>query len=229
MTDAPGSFDAIHLVVREVSAHIESGVPDSSEGGWEVLAAQPATYDLLTLRNGVFATLGVATVPAGHYTQVRLKLDPGSNIVVDGVEHPLKVPSGLQSGLKLVGEFDVPAGGTTDIVLDFDASRSVILTGNGSYMLKPVVKVLPVSTAGAITGTVEPAGTATKIFALQPPDTLGTTEAEADGRYTLSVLAAGTYSLGFHPAAGFRDTTLSGIVVTAGTTTVVDTVALTPQ
>jgi len=37
------------------------------------------------------------------------------------------------------------------------------------------------------------------------------------------------YSVGFHPAAGFRDTTLAGVAVTARTTTDVGTVVLTPQ
>jgi hypothetical protein len=238
MTDAPGDFQSVSLVVTQVSAHLggadefaDAGddSADTTSGGWVVLNNTPATYDLLTLENGVFATIGLAKVPAGHYTQVRLKLGPGSTVTVDGVQHPLTVPSGLQSGLKLVGSFDVPANGLLDIALDFDAAHSIVLNGAGEYHLKPTVKVLPFSTAGAIAGLVSPAGTPTTIYAIQAPDTVGSTTAADDGHFTISVLAPGTYSVGFHPAAGFRDTSLAGIAVTAHTTTDVGTVVLTAQ
>ena len=61
MTDAPGDFQAVNLVVREVSAQHADG-----NGGWEVLQSGTRTYDLLQLRNGVFATLGISQLPAGR-------------------------------------------------------------------------------------------------------------------------------------------------------------------
>src|SRR5690242_3252804 len=114
MTDAPGDFQEVNLSILQVSAHFggaEAEGESDSTGGWQVLRSDPMNVDLLTLRNGVFTTLALAKVPAGHYTQIRLKLGPGSNVVIDGVAHPLTVPSGLQSGYKLVGSFDVPANG----------------------------------------------------------------------------------------------------------------------
>jgi len=226
MTDAPAEIQAVNLVVTEVSARTETS---DTTSGWQILNATAQTYNLLSLQNGVFATIGDASVPAGTYTQVRLKLGAGSTIVVDGVTYPLTVPSGMQSGLKLNGSFNVPAGGTTDIALDFDASRSIIQNGAGDYILKPVVKIMGVSSAGAIKGVVQPAGVTTSIVAVVA-DTLGTTVAAADGKFTLSVLPAGTYTLRFDPAStAYRDTVLTGIVVSAGSTTDVDTVALTLQ
>jgi len=226
MTDGPGDFDAIHLVIRDVSARLEG--TDSTED-WVTVNPDSATYDLLTLRNGVFATLGSALLPAGHYTQIRLRLGPGSNVVVGGVTYPLTVPSGMQSGLKIVGTFDLAANGLTDVVLDFDAQRSVVLTGNGKYLLKPVVRAVMMTTAGAISGTVAPAGTATSVFAIQSPDTIASTIAAADGSFMLSALPAGTYGVAFHPDTAYRDTTISGVLVSAGNTTSVGTVQLTHQ
>ena len=241
MTDAPGDFEHVYLVVDQVSAHLAGSGDEGttfvqadtdtvvSEGGWIVLEDTPATYDLLALQNGVFTTIGLGKVPAGRYTQIRLKLGSGSTVVVDGAEHALTVPSGLQTGLKLVGNFDVPANGLLDVALDFDAARSVHQNGRGTYILRPTVKVLPFSTAGGITGLVAPAGTETSVYALQAGDTLGTASAAADGRFTLGVLAPGAYDVAFHPAAGFRDTTLAGVAVAPGATTDVGTVQLTAQ
>src|SRR5689334_9121263 len=210
MTDAPGEFQEVNLSIIQVSAHLDGpeaeGESDST-GGWQVLRADPMNVDLLTLRNGVFTTLALAKVPAGRYTQIRLKLGPGSNVVIDGVTHPLTVPSGLQSGYKLVGSFDVPANGLLNLALDFDAARSIVLTGSGTYILKPTVRVMPFSTAGSITGQVLPDSVATTVYAIQAPDTLGSA-VTSGGFFSVDVLPAGTYSLAFHPSTAYRDTTL---------------------
>jgi hypothetical protein len=231
MTDAPGDYEHVNLVVTQVSARME-GV-DSTEadttGGWVVLNNTAATYDLVTLQNGIFTTIGTGLVPAGRYTQLRLKIGTGSTVVVDGVSHPLVVPSGAQSGLKLVGAFDVPASGVVDVALDFDAQRSIVLTGAGTYLLKPVIRVLPTTASGAITGTIAPAGTPATIYALQASDTLGSARAADDGRFTLAVLASGLYAVGIRPDSAYRDTTLTNVSVSAGSTTDLGTVQLTHQ
>src|SRR5512139_4051913 len=54
--------------------------------------------DLLSLNNGVSDNLGQTALPAGHYTQLRLLLDPGGNsVVVPGsiAETPLVTPSAV--------------------------------------------------------------------------------------------------------------------------------------
>ena len=225
LTDAPGDFEEVNLVVTGVSIHRG----DEDSGGWETLKHDTTTYDLLQLRNGVFTQLGAGDVPAGHYTQVRLHIGEGSNVVVDGVVHPLTIPSGMQSGYKLVGEFDVPAGGGVELTLDFDAARSVLLTGNQQYKLKPTVRVIVnhVATTGAIIGHLLPEGVAASIYALAGTDTVQTTAAGSDGRFTLAALLPGSYSVAVHPTADYRDTTLTGVDVAAGATTDVGDVQLT--
>jgi Domain of unknown function (DUF4382) len=225
MTDAPAAIDAINLDIIEVSAH-RAG---DEATGWEVLRTDTLSVDLLTLRNAVFTTLATARVPAGNYDQIRLLLGSGSTIVVDGVTYPLTVPSGQQSGLKIVGAFNVPANGVIELQLDFDAARSIVLTGSGTYILKPVVRIMPAATAGAIRGKVLPENVPTTVYAIQASDTLGSAMTETDGDFTVSVLPAGVYSVAFHPTGAYRDTTLVNVNVTAGATTDVGTVQLTPS
>ena len=225
MTDAPAAIDAVNLVITQVSVNQSSS---DAESGWEVLRTDTMDVDLLTLQNGVFTTLATGRVASGPYQQVRLKLGAGSTVVVDGVTHPLTVPSGMQSGLKLVGPFNVPSGGAVDVALDFDASRSIFQTGNGTWMLKPVVHVMPMIAAGSIKGHVLPETVSTSVFAMQATDTLGTAVTGVDGRFMISVLKAGTYSVHFDASGAYRDTTLTGVNVTAGATTDVGDVTLTP-
>lgn len=220
MTDAPGDFDAVNLVVEEVAAHRDEGT------GWEVLNGTPGTYDLLALTNGVFAELAVASIPAGHYTQVRLKLGEGSTVVVGGVTHPLIIPSGLQSGLKLLGEFDVPAGGGFDLGLDFDAARSVIDNGDGTWKLQPTVRIMPLAAAGAVRGSISPSSVPAEVRAMQGGVMIAATPVAGDGTFQLSMLDAGMYDVTVFPWYGYRQTTVPGVSVSSGATTDVGVIEL---
>lgn len=232
MTDAPGDFDEVNLVVTEVSVRREFATGDTDSvsdtaGNWIVLSDGAKTYDLMDLRNGVFTTIGEADLRAGHYSQMRLRIGAGSTVVVDGVSHPLVVPSGAQSGLKIVGDFTVREGSTTEIGLDFDAARSVFATGNGTWMLRPVVRLMHVANAGAITGQVVPDSTAATVWVLQSPDSIASTAVRVDGTFRFSLLPAGTYAVRVEADSGWRDTTIAGITVAAGGTTNLGAVALT--
>lgn len=228
ITDAPATVDAVDLVVTQVAIH-GAGVAADTSSGWQVLRSDTLHVDLLALRNGVFATLAQALVPAGHYTQIRLKIGAGSTVTVDGVTHPLTIPSGFQTGYKLAGSFDVPANGLIDLGLDFDAARSIHETGSGVWMLDPVVRVVPFSTAGAISGRLQPSGVAATIVALSGADTVGTTAPAADGSFTLALLPPGTLTVGIHPASGYRDTTITGVTVVSRQTTQLGIIPLSPQ
>jgi hypothetical protein len=59
------------------------------------------------------------------------------------IEEPLDTPSAIQSGIKLIHQFTVDSGQRVDLLLDFDACKSIVQTGNGKYKLKPVIKVIP--------------------------------------------------------------------------------------
>ena len=224
LTDSPAPFDSVVLMIREVAVH---GTADSVN--WIRFVPATTAYDLLTLQNGVFAQLGTWTLPAGHYTQVRLLLDPGSYLVMDGNRVPLTIPSGLQTGLKLIGQFDVPAGGLVDLGLDFDAARSIHETGNGRWMLKPTVRVIPRSVTGSIIGTIVPADTASSVFAMMGSDTIASAVTGTGGAFTLSLLPAGTYNVAIDAPVSLVDTTLTGVAVVAGQATDVGTVTLSPH
>lgn len=106
------------------------------------------------------------TVPSGHYNWIRLKANAvcdalDSFIEINGVMHPLWIPSGNQTGLKLVRGFDIPAGGTADFTIDFDLRKSINHPQgqghcSGNYKLKPALRIVDNTRVGSISGTVEP-------------------------------------------------------------------------
>lgn len=152
LSDAPGEYKAVYVTLKEVQLH-------KSGGTWESICTVGRTFELLSLRNGIRAPLGLRDLPAGEYTQLRLLLserpDKEKNLL--GHEHPyanylilndntiqeLKVPSALKNGIKLVGDFNVHAGRTHLVTLDFDAGSSIVEAGkSGQWLLKPVIKMI---------------------------------------------------------------------------------------
>jgi hypothetical protein len=205
LTDAPAcGFDAVNVTVAKVRVHQSASAADT-DGGWTDITLNPARkINLLALTNGSLDVLGTAPLTAGHYTQVRLVLDANAannmaNSVVPtgGVEQNLDTPSAVQSGLKLTGQFDVLAGQQVDLVIDFDACKSVLTKGNGKYALKPVIKLIPAVLNG-IGGVISPAllSKHVMISAQQNGVVIAATAPNAiTGDFLLSRLVPGNYDV----------------------------------
>jgi len=172
VTDAPPDDDvtSIMVTVGEVKIHKavaeqeqehqgtenatqtqeqEQQQEQQGEGEWisiEITGANP--FDLVELKEGgLEELLASENVTAGKYTQIRMTVD---NIEVSLGESDL-VEATLPSGeLKFVRPFDIVEGETTVLLLDFDADKSVTVTGGGKIIVKPVVKLAITSPASAL-------------------------------------------------------------------------------
>jgi hypothetical protein len=153
--DSPYS-DAKSLLVTfsEVTAHRDG------QGGFTTLpfgetGATTRTCDLKKLVDAQ-DVLGVGTLPEGHYTQIRLVVssatlyfdNPAAGpacattvVAPEGRSANVEIPSGE---VKLNRGFDVSSTGATTILLDFDGDRSVRETGNGRFMMTPVIGIVSV-------------------------------------------------------------------------------------
>ena len=159
------SYESVYVTIKEVQVCREEG----DTGEWITVATLNETYDLLTLVGGVMATLGQKELEPGTYNQMRLILGneydesqhpyPQYLIDKDQVAHELKVPSGYQTGIKLVSQFEIVENLTTELILDFDVSRSIHLAGQasqngGKYILKPTIKVIGTHNRAVVSGIV---------------------------------------------------------------------------
>lgn len=149
MKDSPFSdAKALLVTISKVTAHMADGT------SWTTLpftgGATSRTCDLKRLTNTT-DVLGTGTLTAGHYTQIRLTVASatlyfdnattgdvcGATMTTPlGLKAEVKIPSGE---IKLNHQFEVPAGGTTSILLDFDGDKSIKLHGNGDYQMSPPV------------------------------------------------------------------------------------------
>ncbi|GAC1458933.1 MAG: DUF4382 domain-containing protein [Steroidobacteraceae bacterium] len=141
-----------------------TGVELTADGGnpVDITFAQPKTIDLLSQSGTASAVLFNQPIPAGSYGQIRLMVvadgDPNNSYIklADGSVHGLQVPSGSETGLKLVSGFTVPKSGVVDYTIDFDLRQAIVAAPGQSptYFLKPVERLVDNTAVGNIQGSV---------------------------------------------------------------------------
>ena len=232
LTDAPAcGYDQVNITIDRIRVNQNANASDT-DSGWTDIVLNPARkIDLLELQNGVMEALGETPLQPGKYTQLRMVLVENSNsnplansvVPTGGEETELNTPSGSQSGIKVNMDVDVAEGQAVDLVLDFDACRSVVKAGNsGRYNLKPVIEATPLYTkAGqAVVGYVDPAiALPTTLVTVQQGGVVAkATVPDAAGKFTLYPVPAGNYEL-VVTAEGRATAVMTGVPV--------DTVAVT--
>lgn len=238
LTDAPANYQEVNVDVQGLRIHYTPADNDTvsadtaEHGKWIDLPVEPMIVNLLELTNGVDTLLASAELDPGHYKNLRLILGDQNTVMVDSVTHDLKVPSGQQSGYKIKFKTDLEEGEEIDVVIDFDANRSVVKAGrSGLFILKPVLKAFTENgeetEVGSISGTVEPVEANPNVYAIMNGDTSSTQADTASGEFLIRGLEEGLYDLSIEPTnEQYSDTTLSDISVEAGEETSVGTVTL---
>jgi len=243
MDASTDEFQAVVITVDEVQVHLRGN--ENNPNNWQSVEMydSPLTVDLLELVNGVREELGIAELPAGHYTQMRLIIGqtaddpdlPYANFVIDKstppVTHELKIPSGFQTGEKIVGGFQINDNQTTELILDIDACRSVVKSaGNsGNWLLKPTIRVSNPELYAIITGTVTDAANTDEgiegvnvsaqfydAFSTDEKDRVtiqASTITDLDGGYKLFVAPGAYYLVAY---ADGKDPVIREIVVESG-------------
>lgn len=157
VADAP--VDGAQAVVVKFT-----GVELTGNGGNPVTInfAQPKTIDLLKDSGTASAMLFDQPIPAGNYGQIRLMVvadgNPSNSYITlsDGTQHALQVPSGSESGYKLVSGFTVPSSGVVDYTIDFDLRKDLTCPAGQAPVctLKPADRLIDNTAVGNIQGAV---------------------------------------------------------------------------
>ena len=137
MTDDPlDNVDQVNIDLQRIIV-ITKGGRDSVD-----LGTNAGIYNLLDYQGDLDTLIGSAVLQADSIQQVRLVLGSENTIMVDSVLHELKTPSAQQSGLKINVHAALADLDVYNLLIDFDAEKSVVEQGNGKYLLKPVIKVM---------------------------------------------------------------------------------------
>jgi hypothetical protein len=185
-------------------------------------------------------------IPAGSYGQIRLMVvadgDPSNSFIIlsDGTMHGLQVPSGSETGLKLVAGFTVPESGVVDYTIDFDLRKAITCPPGQApaCILKPVERLVDNTSVGNIQGSVSatlvPDGCTPGVYlysgTVTMPEDMNSTASAGDMNqplasrvpvatsqppyyYQFTFLAPGTYSVAFTCQAAMDDPDLADSAV----------------
>jgi hypothetical protein len=127
------------LNAEEVNIEILSVVLVGEEGKVEIeLNTISGIYNLLDFQGDVDTLIAAGNYDLSEIEEIRLVLGDDNTIKIDGEIYPLSIPSGSQSGLKIIINEDLLGQSLVSLLIDFDACKSV-KENNGKYVLSPVI------------------------------------------------------------------------------------------
>ncbi len=135
MKDAPidlNKVEHIYITISEISAQ-------KAGEGFVTVLQEETTLDLKELME-TRRLVSEVNLDEGRYTQLRLVVTKGE-IVYEGISYDLEIPS---VEVKIPCVFEVTTGGTVEIILDFDAKKSILVVEAGvslKFILRPVIVV----------------------------------------------------------------------------------------
>ncbi|OFX50238.1 MAG: hypothetical protein A2066_05895 [Bacteroidetes bacterium GWB2_41_8] len=189
-------------------------------------------FNLLDLQNGVTAELLSLDIEVGSYDLIRLHVADAEIILNDGTNFDLKIPGGTTSGLKikLSPELVVESDVESEVVLDFDVSKSFIVQGNTKnpdqikgFLFKPVVRAMVQKYSGIIEGKVSENETTpiaeAHVQILRADTVYSSALTDETGAYALIGLPAGTYKM-VCEKEGYTAVTVDQVIVKAREKTV---------
>ena len=110
---------------------------NKSSSGWIEIINEPQIFDLILLQN-LSDVLANVNLSVGIYSQIRLYVDEAV-LTIEGDEYNLTIPS---KKIKINANFIIFEGEITSLLIDFDVHKSVHITGNNKYIMKPVIKLI---------------------------------------------------------------------------------------
>lgn len=232
VTDAPFPIDNIEAAMVTLTKVEIRKVCDSVCDGnpFMVIWEDTMTVNLLELRNGIVEELTDIEIPQGKYDLIRLYVDQASLKIKDGDTYDVKVPSGKQTGIKIFIKpaINVSGGLTSEVLLDFDLSRSFVMKGNmhsphgiNGFNFKPVIRAVNNTTAGRIAGLVSDTSKVKLANAqvwVKQDSVISTAFTDSLGHYALIGLPAGSYSI-FATKENYDTVSFSGVKVLEGNLT----------
>jgi hypothetical protein len=176
LTDAvPGDLSGIFLTIDAIELHPAGSPPEQ----WTTIVpnskvATPLTINVLALRNGAKADLGVASVRAGEFDSMRIRFSdtpeevepspevpepvqhPAANFVFldDKNWEPLLFPSGLQHPVRLDESLVIRDDRVSRLLLHLDLERSVLQVVGGPWVVRPQISAGELPDLATIRGRV---------------------------------------------------------------------------
>lgn len=236
ITDAPFPVDLVeeaNIVINQIRIRSAENENEADGENFITIVEQSIKLNLLELRNGLVGQVASTELPQGAYDHLRLHITDAEIILKNGDQYSLKVPSGSTSGLKVVVDppIEIVGGLTSELILDFDVSKSFVLQGNmdtpagiKGFIFKPVIRAANNSTSGVVAGNVANSvdfGLYNAKIWLEKDTILTTAFTDSSGNFAILGVPADVYSA-FSTKEGFDTTFYNDVEVIPANQTVVN-------
>jgi len=170
-----GGIDAAKVCIKFDGVQIK---PTGEDPPIEIILDEPVTVNLLANQGANAQPIIYEQIPAGTYEWIRLMVDAargndagsidtdrmeeqcladdGSYLLTENEHYSLFIPSGDQTGLKLIKDIVVPANSSGDYTAEWDLGKSFIAPPGlaPDAIMKPVVKLVANNEVGTLVGQV---------------------------------------------------------------------------
>lgn len=216
LTDAPFPVSLVDktmvtidkIEIRSTAAVTLTEEETDNDTLYTVLFEGEKVFDLLDLQNGITAELLSMEIEAGSYDLIRMHVTSAEIVLKTGTSFDLKIPSGTSSGLKIKisPEMVIESGVVSEVLLDFDVSKSFVVQGNlnspagiKGFLFKPVIRAMYQKYSGVIQGKVfenltTPVAEA-HVQIIVADTVFSSSLTDAAGSYSLIGLPAGSYKM----------------------------------
>ncbi len=232
LVDAPADYDEIWIEVLalRVKADYQGSEMNEDDDSWNEIIFEGSRFvNLLDLTGGNSLLLGTEDFPEGEIDQIRLILGDDNYLMKGEERFELKTPSAQQSGLKIKVNQELVAGNSYDLIIDFDAARSIVEAGNsGNIILKPVLRAFLEQSQG-VQGQVLPLDAQPVSVTISGNGVEVNSFVDKNGNYVIQGINPGTYTLTFTPNERYNPSTVTEIVVEDDQMKLVPPVTLSPK
>jgi hypothetical protein len=236
LSDNPVNFDAVYVDIQQVIIQV---IPDSCRGRdnnnndcyddneyrcsiWDTLDIRAGVYNLLSLSNGTDTLLANGLTLAGRVNKIKLVLGDNNSVVIDSVSYPLSLWGSQHTvTLQVKGaDIDELTPAELQLWLDFDAGGSIVRVSNNRFVLKPKIKIFVPDLTASIKGKVLPREAKAVVSAVANGDTLIAIPYHHNGEFKIRGLKGDSAVVFINATAGgYRDTTLTGVLLQSGKAT----------
>lgn len=133
LTDSPAPYEEVNIEITGVRIQTDAD-------GWISIPVDGGIYNLLAYSNDTLK-LGSIVFKSSNIRSVQLQLGGQNTVKTGGSIHALSLSDNDAEKLTVNSSAEVVGGLPYDVIFDFDAEASVIENSNGTYRLKPSLKV----------------------------------------------------------------------------------------
>jgi hypothetical protein len=137
LKDNPANYQEVNVDLQKLEILLEN----SGTSCWHELSVNKGVYDLLLLQDSPMLLATQTKIPLGKVTKIKITLGMNNTVKENNTYYPLRLPyaRGKTYSVTIPADYMITPNSVSDVLIDFDALKSVAKTKNNAFILNPVI------------------------------------------------------------------------------------------